>query len=66
MLEWKEIDSSEYEASNSKYDFHLSKDGKKWVLDIFETNVSDSDEAHETSEEFASKKEAQEYAATYE
>lgn len=63
MIKWTMLSTTEFEATTLKYDFSLRREGEtRWVLDIFDTKISNSDDAFISSEEFKTKEEAQAYA----
>lgn len=64
MLEWRQIGEKEFQAQNSEFDFHLRQESRtRWVLDIFDVNISDPDKAWQDSQTFLSEEQAKIYAS---
>ena len=57
-MELKRINAGEYEFQNEKYDFHLRKEGRFWILDVFNINVKPNNKAYIESLSFDSFKES--------
>lgn len=64
-MNWKKLSKFEYESDNEKYDFHLRKEDKKWILDIFDKTIQHNSQAYIESFQFTSLKEAQKEAKLY-
>lgn len=64
---WKEIKKNQWENQEKKrkYDFYITQQGKRFILDIFDSKIKDNDDAYMESKVYTSlqdaKKEAQKW-----
>jgi hypothetical protein len=57
------LGDSSYEFNAFGWDFHVRKEGSRWVLDAFDSGIRGADAAHVDSTEHETLRGAVEYAA---
>lgn len=66
LMKWKKIDGNKWEDTFSKrYDFIVTKERRKFILDIFNKRIKNISEAYINSFELSSLKEAKQDAENY-
>lgn len=58
----KRLGKAEYELQAHGWEFHVRKEGSRWVLTAFDSSIEDADRAYIDSTEHKTLREAVEYA----
>ncbi len=64
-MNWKQIKKKAFESENGKYDFHIRKEEENWVLDVFNAQTNDSNNAYIETFVFSTINEAKQEAELY-